>query len=106
MSDTSNQGDDAKGSDGRPRRRVSLFGSSKRKRETVGGPPPPPPRRKRRSGFSGVSGFLSFALIGALAGLGLFAWAMLEVRKPGPLTADKVVVIAREDDGGPIADQL
>ncbi len=106
MSDTSNQGDDANGSDGAPRGRVSLFGSSKRKREAASPPPAPPPRRKRRSSFSGVSGFLSFILIGALAGFGLFAWTMLEVRKPGPLTADKVVVIAREDDGGPIADQL
>ena len=31
---------------------------------------------------------------------------MIEARKPGPLAADKVVVIAREDDGGRIADQL
>jgi UPF0755 protein len=31
---------------------------------------------------------------------------MIEARKPGPLAADKIVVIAREDDGGPIGDQL
>ena len=107
MSDTSSQGDDANRADGgAPRARVSLFGSPKRKGASAPPPPAPPPRRKRRSSFSGVSGFLSFALIGALAGLGLFAWAMIDVRKPGPLTADKVVEIAREDDGGPIADQL
>jgi UPF0755 protein len=110
MSDTSSQGDDAKrtGDGDKPRRRVSLFGSSARKTAAAAPPPAsgPPPRRKRRVGYSGLSGFLSFALIGALTGLALLAWAMIEARKPGPLTADKTVVIAREDDGGPIADQL
>ena len=109
MSDTSSQGDDARKSAGgdEPRRRVSLFGSPARKSAPVAPPPSGrPPRRKRRAGYSGLSGFLSFALIGALTGLALLAWAMIEVRKPGPLTADKTVVIAREDDGGPIADQL
>ena len=33
-------------------------------------------------------------------GLALLAWAMIEVGKPGPLPADTVVVITREDDGG------
>ena len=31
---------------------------------------------------------------------------MIEARKPGPLDADKVVVITRDDDGGSIPDQL
>ena len=109
MSDPSSQGDDAKKSAGgdESRRRVSLFGSSARKSAPAAPPPSGrPPRRKRRMGYSGLSGFLSFALIGALTGLALLAWAMIEVRKPGPLAADKTVVIAREDDGGPIADQL
>ena len=109
MSDTSSQGDDARKSAGgdEPRRRVSLFGSPARNSAPAAPPPSGrPPRRKRRAGYSGLSGFLSFALIGALTGLALLAWAMIEVRKPGPLTADKTVVIAREDDGGPIADQL
>jgi len=112
MSDTSNQGDDAKkqgdGAEARPR--VSLFGARARPRPAAAGPaqpePPAPPRRPRRSGLSGLSGFLSFALIGALTGLALFAWAMIEARKPGPLETDKVVVITREEDGGPIGDQL
>jgi UPF0755 protein len=109
MSDTSNQGNDAKnqGDDARAQPRVSLFGGGARSRRPAEPPnSPTPPRRKRRPGFSGLSAFLSFALIGALTGLALFAWAMIEARKPGPLTADKTVVIAREDDGGPIADQL
>jgi UPF0755 protein len=108
MSDASSQGDEAKkaGDGDKPRSRVRLFSSPARKRAAETPPPAPPPRRKRRAGYSGLSGFLSFALIGALAGLAIFAWAMIEARKPGPLTADKIVVIAREDDGGPIADQL
>jgi UPF0755 protein len=51
---------------------------------------------------------LSFVLIGAFLGVGGFAWAMRETTKPGPLTADKVVVIGRDDEseGGSIPDQL
>ena len=45
-------------------------------------------------------------LIGAFIGLVAFAAAIVEERKAGPLAADKVVLIEREDDGGPIADQL
>ena len=44
-------------------------------------------------------------LIGAVIGLVAFAAAIVEERKTGPLAADKVVVIEREDDEGPIADQ-
>src|SRR5271170_178102 len=110
MSDTSNQGNDAKneGDDAKPRPRASLFGGRARSSAPAepSEPPAPRPRRSRRTGLSGLSGFLSFVLIGAVTGFALFAWAMIEARKPGPLTADKVVVIAREDDGGPIGDQL
>ena len=90
------------------RPRVSLFGGRARPppRPPSGAPAPPPPRRTRRSGLSSLSGLLSFVLLGALTGFALLAWAMIEARKPGPLAADKIVVIAREDDGGPIGDQL
>jgi UPF0755 protein len=111
MSDTSNQGDNAgkPGDDAKSQPRVSLFGGRDRPRPSAPaapGPAAPPPRRPRRFGLSSLSGLLSFALIGALTGFALFAWAMIEARKPGPLAADKIVVIAREDDGGPIGDQL
>jgi UPF0755 protein len=53
-----------------------------------------------------VSGLLTFVLIGALATVGALAWLLKESRSPGPLGADKVVMIVREDDGGSIADQL
>ena len=49
---------------------------------------------------------LTFVLLGALVALVGVAWLMKEARKPGPLAADKVVKIVREDDGGSIADQL
>src|SRR5208282_663096 len=73
-----------------------------------GAPPPPkqPPRKPRRSVLSGVSGFLTFVLLGALATAGALGWLLMESRSPGPLAADKVVLIVREDDGGSIADQL
>ncbi len=89
-----------------PRPRVSLFGRARK--PAPGAPPPPkqPPRRPRLSVLSGVSGFLTFVLLGALATAGALGWLLMESRSPGPLAADKVVLIVREDDGGGIADQL
>ncbi|HSU98498.1 MAG TPA: endolytic transglycosylase MltG, partial [Roseiarcus sp.] len=57
-------------------------------------------------GLSSLSGLLTFVLLGALATVGGLAWLMKEARSPGPLTEDKVVMIAREDDAASIADQL
>ena len=57
-------------------------------------------------GLSSLSGLLTFVLLGALATVGALAWLLKESRSPGPLAADTVVIIAREDDGGSIADQL
>ena len=89
-----------------PRPRVSLFGRASK--PALGDLPPPsrPPRKPRRIGLSSVSGLLTFVLLGALATVGALAWLMKEARSPGPLAADKVVMIVREDDGGSIADQL
>jgi UPF0755 protein len=112
MNEASKQGGEAKNPDAvaKTRPRVSLFGGRARPRPQAESPSPqepaPPPRRTRRTGLSGLSGLLSFALLGAVAGFALFGWAAAEARKPGPLAADKVVIIAREDDGGPIGDQL
>ena len=92
-----------------PRPRVSLFGRASKSRLVPGGPPPAPPqppRKPRRMGISSVSGLLTFVLLGALATVGALAWLLKESRRPGPLEADKVVMIVREDDGGGIADQL
>jgi UPF0755 protein len=85
-----------------PRPGVSLFG--RRSKPAPGDSPPP--RRPRRNPLSSVSGFLTFVLLGALATAGALAWLLIDARSPGPLAADKVVQIVREDDGGSIADQL
>src|SRR5580693_8170562 len=92
-----------------PRPRVSLFGRASKPTPTLSGPTPPPtrpPRRPRRMGLSSLSGLLTFVLLGALATVGVLAWLLKESRSPGPLAADKVVMIVREDDAGSIADQL
>jgi len=90
--------------------RVSLFG---RRTKTPAAPPSPPPapspeppRKRRRSGLSRLSGLLSFILIAAIITMGGYAWMMFEARRAGPLEADKVVQLVREDDGGALADQL
>jgi UPF0755 protein len=97
-----------------PQPRVSLFGRRPKLRSPseslqpqAAPPPPPPPKRKKRSeGLSRLSGLLSFVLIAAVLVLGAFGFAMIEARKPGPLAADKILLITREDDGGSIPDQL
>jgi UPF0755 protein len=110
MSDGSNK--DGPGGD---RSRVSLFGRRATPRSPIEAlqpkaapPPPEPPRKERREGLSRLSGVLSFLLIAAIVGIGAFAWALQEARKPGPLAADKVVILSREDEaeGATIADQL
>ena len=83
-----------------PRPRIGLFGRASK--PASGGPAPPaqPPR----IGLFSVSGLLTFVLLGALATVGALAWLLKQARSPGPLAADKVVMIVREDRG--IADQL
>jgi peptidoglycan lytic transglycosylase G len=98
-----------------PPARASLFGKRAKLRSPAeslqpqAAPPPPPPplpRKRRKEGLARLSGVLSFVLIAAIGGIGGFTFAMIEARRPGPLAADKVVVVAREDDGGAISDQL
>jgi UPF0755 protein len=100
-------GDHDSGDGDAPRPRVSLFGRASRPALNDPAPPPSqPPRRPRRMGLSSLSGLLTFVLLGALATVGALAWLLKESRSPGPLAADKVVMIVREDDAGSIADQL
>jgi len=90
-----------------PRPRVSLFGRAPKPAPgDPAAPPPRPPRKPRRMGVSSVSGLLTFVLLGALATVGALAWLMKEARIPGPLAADKVVMIKSEEDLGGIAEQL
>nr|WP_245410944.1 endolytic transglycosylase MltG [Microvirga flavescens] len=70
--------------------------------------PPPPPRVRRRRGgmMSTVSGLLTLLI--ALAGAAIFGITVLEkeVSAPGPLQADKVVVIPRNTGTSEIATLL
>ena len=56
-------------------------------------PPPPVQRSRKRPRLSAFSGFLSFLLIIAVVAMFGVAWAVQRVGAPGPLTADKVVII-------------
>jgi UPF0755 protein len=89
-----------------PRARASLFRRAQKAAPIESDPPPQKKKKPRRSLLSTLSAFLTFVLIGALLAVGAIAWLMIEGRKAGPLTADKIVNIVREDDGGSIAEQL
>ena len=114
--DAANEGDKAKpGAAAQPAQRVSLFARRRKSGNGAGNGAGPgdgkkgsskPPRRRRRMGLSGLSGVLTFVLAIGLVGVAVVVWALVESRKPGPLAADKIVVIEREDDAGPIGDQL
>lgn len=73
---------------------------------TAAPPPPEEPERRRGGLLATVSGLLTFAVvlaIGAMIGLTLF---QRQVREPGPLAADKVVVIPTRSGTGEIAEIL
>ncbi len=71
-------------------------------------PPPPPPRKKRRRPglLSAVSGFMSFLLIVAVAGIGGLMLMQSQLRDPGPLANDKVVIISPRTEVSEILNQL
>ena len=71
-------------------------------------PPPPPPQKRlrRRPALSAFSGFLSFLLILAVGGMGIFAWSQQQMRTPGPLVGDRVVIIAPRSEVYEIISQL
>ncbi len=110
MDEAANQGDKAKpGAAAQQAQRVSLFGRRHKPGNGNGNgksAPSKPPRRPRRLGLSGLSGLLTFVLALGLLGVAVLVWSVVESRKPGPLAADKIVVIEREDDSGTIGDQL
>ena len=92
-----------------PRSGASLFGGGRRAEPALtkpGTPPAKEPKRPRRSLLSSISALLTFVLVGAVLAIGAVAWLMMEWGKPGPLAADKIVNIVRDDDGGSIAEQL
>ena len=73
----------------------------------VAAPPPPPRIRRPRGGFlSALSGFLTLAAVLALALVVGIALIEQQVREPGPLPEDKVVIIPRNTGTSEIADLL
>ena len=85
--------------------KASLFARARK----AASPPPREPKLKKRSrglGLGAISAFLSLVLVGVFVGLAGFVAVSLAERRPGPLQAEKVVVLTREDDDGPLADQL
>ena len=70
--------------------------------------PPREPKRKRPrgSGLSQISAVLSLVLVGICVAIAGFVAILLAERRAGPLAEEKVVVLTREDDDGPLADQL
>jgi UPF0755 protein len=85
--------------------RASLFS---RARKPAAPKPPREPKRKRprRAGLASLSAVLSLVLVAVFVGLAGFVGVLVAERKAGPLTEDKTVLLTREDDDGPIADQL
>jgi UPF0755 protein len=69
--------------------------------------PPPPPRMRRRRGFlSLLSGALTLVVVLAFAAMFGVATLEQQVREPGPLNEDKVVIIPRNTGTSEIADVL
>ena len=82
--------------------KASLFSRSVKPKA----PKEPKKKRTRSSLFSQLSVVLSLVLVGAFVGMAAFVTVLLAERRAGPLTEEKVVLLTREDDDGPIADQL
>ena len=94
-------------------RPTGLFGrrqlrSPKEALQPEDAPPPPQvsPSSRRRPALSAFSGFLSFLLIAAVGTIALFAYAQQQIAAPGPLQADKVVLIAPRTEVHEIIAQL
>ncbi len=69
--------------------------------------PAPPPKRRRKSGFLGkISGLLSLLVVLGFVGSAVAFYAASQLNAPGPLVADKVVMIPRNSTGDDIIDQL
>ena len=67
--------------------------------QPVNAPPPPPPAPKRkRSALSSLSGLLTFLLIGSMISFFGIAAGSQKLLQPGPLAADRIVVIAPRSD--------
>jgi UPF0755 protein len=70
--------------------------------------PPPPPRIRRERGgmLSALSGFLTFFVVGAIGLVAGIVFIEKQANDPGPLQADKVVLIPKNIGTGEIATLL
>jgi UPF0755 protein len=70
-------------------------------------PPPPPPKKRRRPGLIAFfSGMLTLAMVGAILLAGAYAFGAREFAAPGPLQAEKTVIVERGSSTEEIADTL
>ncbi len=74
-------------------RRMTLQSPNEALQPEAAPPPPPAQRARKRPRLSAFSGFLSFLLIVAVVAMFGVAWAVQRFGAPGPLTADKVVIV-------------
>jgi len=105
----------AAGQDGRPEgqfegqalpQRLSPRSPSEAIKPIAAPPPPDRPERERGSFIGLFSGLLTFAVAAALAGMVTLTIYQRNVQEPGPLAADKVVVIPSHSGTGEIAETL
>ncbi len=78
-------------------RRMTLQSPNEALQPEAAPPPPPLSHRRKRPRLSALSGFFSFVLIIALVAMAAVAWGVQRLSAPGPLTADKVVIIPRAE---------
>jgi UPF0755 protein len=86
--------------------RLSPLSPSEALKPTVAPPPPEKPERRRGGLLSAVSGFLTLAVIAALGAMVVVTLFNRQAGEPGPLQADKVVVIPSRSGTSEIAQLL
>ena len=86
--------------------RLSPRSPSEALKPTVAPPPPEKPERRRGGLLAAVSGFLTLAVIAALGAMVVVTLFNRQASEPGPLPADKVVVIPSRSGTSEIAQIL
>ena len=90
-------------------RRASLRSPSEALQPETPPPPPdarPPKKKRRTSSLSSLSGLLTFLLVAGVAVIAALSVGKKRFEEPGPLAADKIVLIARGAETTDIFDQL
>lgn len=86
--------------------RLSPRSPSEALKPTVAPPPPEKPERRRGGLLAAVSGFLTLGVIAALGAMVVVTLFNRQANEPGPLSADKVVVIPNRSGTSEIAQIL